>query len=563
MTLSVFLPVICLSQNRYDVVIDEIMADPAPQVGLPNNEWIELKNVSSSPVNLQGWRIGDATSQSAGMPNFILQPDSFLIVCSPSSVMALSGFGNTVSVSGFPSLGNEGDEIFLRSGNSRTVHAVSYSSSWYQNTVKRDGGWTLEMIDTRSPCAGLTNWTASINAQGGTPGKRNSVDAVNNDQAAPRLKYAYATDSTTIIAVFDEPVDSLKGATPGNYSIDGGLSVVEIITLSPLFNSVHLKLKNPMAANTVYALTANNVADCQGNIIGTFNKVRVGLIADAAQLELVINEILFNPKSNGYDYVEFYNRSGKIFDASKLYIANRNGSNVINSIKQISANPFDIFPGDYFVITEDAASLEINYLVKNVDDLIALSSLPSYPDDEGDVVLLNGQGALIDEVKYKQDWHFKLIQDAEGVSLERVDPDGPSQDPGNWHSAASTAGFGTPTYQTSQYKQSHVVNATIQVTPRIFSPDNDGHDDVASIQYIMTEGGYIGNVTIFDVQGRPVRYLAKNAILGLHGVWNWDGVDETGNKLPVGMYIVYTEIFNMQGKKQNFKSTLVLARKLK
>ena len=97
MTLSVFLPVICLSQNRYDVVIDEIMADPAPQVGLPNNEWIELKNVSSSPVNLQGWRIGDATSQSAGMPNFILQPDSFLIVCSPSSVMALSGFGNTVS----------------------------------------------------------------------------------------------------------------------------------------------------------------------------------------------------------------------------------------------------------------------------------------------------------------------------------------------------------------------------------------------------------------------------------------------------------------------------------
>ena len=141
-------------------------------------------------------------------------------------------------------MGNDGDEIFLRSGNSRTVHAVSYSGSWYQNTVKRDGGWTLEMIDTRSPCAGLTNWTASINAQGGIPGKRNSVDAVNNDQAAPRLKYAYATDSTTIIAVFDEPVDSLKGATPGNYSIDGGLSVVEITTLSPLFNSVHLKLKN-------------------------------------------------------------------------------------------------------------------------------------------------------------------------------------------------------------------------------------------------------------------------------------------------------------------------------
>jgi hypothetical protein len=236
---------------------------------------------------------------------------------------------------------------------------------------------------------------------------------------------------------------------------------------------------------------------------------------------------------------------------------------MISSIKQISANAYNIFPGDYLVITEDAASLEINYLVKNVDALLVINALPSYPDDEGDVVLLNGLGTLIDEVKYKQDWHFKLIQNAQGVALERIDPDGPSQDPGNWHSAASTAGFGTPTYQNSQYKQSHAANATIELTPGIFSPDNDGHDDVASVQYKMSEVGYIGNVTIFDAQGRPVRYLARNAILGLKGEWNWDGIDEAGNNLPIGIYIVYTEIFNMQGKKQNFKNTLVLARKLK
>ncbi|HEY9363808.1 MAG TPA: lamin tail domain-containing protein, partial [Chitinophagaceae bacterium] len=67
--------------GRYEVVIDEIMADPSPQVGLPNNEWIELKNTSLTAFNLQGWRIEDASGLSGPMPSFMLEPDSFVIVC--------------------------------------------------------------------------------------------------------------------------------------------------------------------------------------------------------------------------------------------------------------------------------------------------------------------------------------------------------------------------------------------------------------------------------------------------------------------------------------------------
>lgn len=538
------------------------MADPSPQVGLPNSEWIELKNVTSSPVNLQGWRIGDATNLSGGLPDFVLQPDSFVIVCATSAVAVLSGFGNTIAVTSFPSIDNNGDQIFLRDANGLTIHAVAFSSAWYQNDLKREGGWTLEMIDTKNPCAGMSNWTASMSARGGTPGKKNSVDGVNNDHTGPKLKYAYATDSLTIIVVFDEPIDSLKGASAGNYTIDGRASIAACTTLAPLFNSVQLKLNSPLMPDRVYELTVNNIADCENNIITAFNKTNIGMAAEAAQSDLVINEILFNPRSNGYDFVEFYNRSNKIIDASKLYAANRNGSNIISSIKQISPTAFFIYPRDYFVITENASSLELNYLVKYPDAVIVLPALPSYPDDEGDVVLLNEQGAVIDEVKYKGDWHFKLIENAEGVSLERIDPSGPSQDATNWHSAASTAGFGTPTYENSQHKQTQVSDATIEITPNIFSPDNDGHDDVAAIHYKVTEPGHVANITIFDAQGRPARYLVRNSVLGLRGEWNWDGIDDAGNKLPIGTYIIYSEIFNLQGKKQTFKNILVLARKL-
>src|ERR1700754_3860317 len=76
--------------NRYDVVIDEIMADPTPQVGLPNNEWVEIKNTSTVSFNLQGWHIGDATSQSGAMPAYNLLPDSFVIVCTASAVAVMN-----------------------------------------------------------------------------------------------------------------------------------------------------------------------------------------------------------------------------------------------------------------------------------------------------------------------------------------------------------------------------------------------------------------------------------------------------------------------------------------
>jgi hypothetical protein len=560
--LAFLLTNVLLAQNRYDVVIDEIMIDPSPQLGLPANEWIELKNASNSPVNLQGWRISDATGQSGAMPEFILEPGSFVILCTGSAVAGMSGFGNTLPVTSFPSLDNDGELLLLKDANGMIVHALNYSSAWYQNELKREGGWTLEMIDTQNPCTGGSNWKASIHSVGGTPGAKNSVDALNNDQTGPQLKNAYTTDNTTIVLTFDEPVDSLNAAAISHYVIDGGASFSGAILLSPLFTQVELKTNAPLSANTIYNVTVSGVIDCKSNVIGLVNKARVGLAVDATTGECIVNEILFNPRSNANDYVEFYNKSSTILDASKLYIANRSSTGVVSSIKQLSTSPLYVFPGDCLVVTEDADNLALNYLVKNTDAVLTLSSLPSFPDDGGTVIMLNQQGDVIDEVSYLDDWHFKLIDNPEGVSLERIDVEGTSQSADNWHSAASTAGYGTPGYKNSQFKNQQNIVATVAVTPKVFSPDNDGFDDIAAIQYNTGEPGYVANITIFDAAGRPIRNLVRNGVLSTAGYWNWDGLDDKGQKLPVGTYIIFTEIFNLQGRKDRFKNTVVLARKL-
>ncbi len=546
--------------QEYDVVIDEIMADPTPQVGLPNSEWIELRNISSFPINLQAWKLADPTGQTGPMPNFILQPDSFVIVCTGSAVAGLASFGNTISVTSFPSLDNDGDIISLSDPSGKTIHAVQYSSTWYQNELKKDGGWTLEMMDTKNSCSGINNWKASTDAAGGTPGKKNSVDGTNADQTAPKLLRAYAINNNSITVVYDEPLDSAKAVAVNNYSIDNGLSAIIASAVAPLFNEVNIVLNTSITAGTVYTITAANVADCSGNIIAGNNTARFGIAEDAESLDIVINEILFNPKPNGVDYVELYNRSKKIFDLSKIYIANRNSNNVISSIQQVSVQSILIFPGDYIVLTSDPVAVKAQYLTTNPDAFITVGSMPSFSDDAGNVIILNGQGNIIDEVDYSDKWHFALISNTEGVSLERIDYNGASIQ-SNFHSAATSVGYGTPGYKNSQYRLDAEAQGQITITPDIFSPDNDGIDDFATISYSFPAPGYVTNVTVFDATGRAVRYLQKNSLSGIKGYYRWDGLDDKNRKLPQGIYIIYTEIFNTEGKKKQFKNTIVLARR--
>ena len=495
------------------------------------------------------------------MPSYNLLPDSFVIVCTASAVASMSVYGPTISVTSFPSLDNAGDVLFLRSPQGRIIHAVSYTDAWYQNELKKDGGWTLEMIDTKNPCSGFTNWKASTDSKGGTPAKKNAADANNKDLIAPQLLRASAIDNLNISLVFDEPLDSLKAATAANYTISDGIGVPQFGIAGPTFDKVTLRLNTPLLPNKVYTITANNITDCANNNISTKNTAKVGLASNADSFDIVINEILFNPKSNGTDYVEIYNRSNKIIDLKQTYIANRSSSNVISNIKQLSADNYLLFPQEFMVITDDPFIVKRNFITKNPDAFVTVASMPSFNDDKSNCIILNGQGNVVDELKYDEKWHFKLIDNREGIALERIDYNAPTQLPDNWHSASTSVGYGTPTYKNSQYKINDGVQGEITVTPEIVSPDNDGQDDFATISYSFPSQGYVANITIFDAAGRVVRYLQRNALCGIKGIYRCDGLGEKNQKLPVGIYIFYTEVFNLDGKKKQFKNTIVLARR--
>jgi hypothetical protein len=173
------------------------------------------------------------------------------------------------------------------------------------------------------------------------------------------------------------------------------------------------------------------------------------------------------------------------------------------------------------------------------------AELPSYNIDSGTVYLIYNS-EIIDKVSYLDSWHFGLLDNTDGVSLERIDPDGESSSQYNWHSAAEDVDFATPGRVNSQYRPA-VSNGEVTFSSDIFSPDNDGYQDVLQIIYELTNSGMLGKAQIFDDRGRLVRTLFTNELLGTSGTFTWDGLTDQQVKASIGIYVLVFEVFSTDG----------------
>lgn len=544
--------------SPFDVIINELMVKPEPTIALPPFEYVELKNVADHPIALGNWTIADLNSQSQ-LPDVIIKPNENVIVCRSGVSSNFEPFGKLAAVGSLPSLNNSGDRITLRDDAGTIISVVQYKDDWYEDEIKAEGGWSLERIDPKNPCGGNNNWQASDDKSGGTPGAQNSIQASNPDVAPPKLENVTVKDSVTLKAFFNEPMDSASIDSNANYTINNYEgNVISANPIAPLYQSVEISLSAPLEVSILYKLEINRVTDCSGNEIGKPNQGDFGLPEPADSLDVVVNEILFNPPSGGADYVEFYNQSDKVINIANSWVASINDTGALENLKNISETGYLLLPQDYLVITESKSYVNNNYGPRYPDKIIEVGSLPTFPNESGNVVLVDQNSNIIDHVNYSESWHFELIDNFKGVALERIDPEDPSNDPDNWHSAASSTGYKTPTYENSQADKPKKDASTIALKPDVFSPNQDGYKDLLYIQYQFDESGKTAQVKIFDSRGRQVRKLVNNALLGKSGSFTWDGTRDNGEKASMGVYIILIEITDLDGTTKTYKRSTTL-----
>ena len=550
--------------QSFDVLINEIMADPVPSKGLPECEYLELYNRSLFPVNLNRWTLQTGNKEQY-LPDTTIASQQYLIITVASNASLMTKYGKVLALNTL-SLPNEGCLLVLKNQNSQIIHALDFKSDWHDDASKKNGGWSLEMIDPLNPCGEAANYRSSVDAKGGTPGVVNSVKSLLPDKSFPQLLSIFPSDSMHLLINFSETLDTLLMSNTTNYTLEPGpVKPKNVFGKGPLYHSCILELANPILKKTIYTLTVNNnIMDCVGNQLKIPTQLQFGLPLPLKNRGIIINEIMFDPGPDKEEFIEIYNRSLEIYDLNKLFlnVENSTSSGQKPTIR-ISEEGLLIMPGEYRVLTKNKNLLSKQYPLLPMALIIETYGFQALSNDGGTITLSDSTGTVIDKASFSQAMHFQMLRLTAGVSLERIDPDTPSDKKENWQSAAETAGFSTPGKINSQHVSQNPSTNTFTLEPEQFTPDNDGRDDNLLIKYSPEKPGSMMTIIVYDINGKPVRKLADNVMLATENTFTWDGFNDNHIKATPGIYIVYGVIYTTAGEVKHLKKTTILASPLK
>ncbi len=532
------------------LVINEIMPAPMADLDLPNVEYVELFHAGEYEYRLENLRWSNSRSEVV-LDEYWMKPGEFVLLVPENQAVLMQEFGKVIRIKNWPTLLNSADQLVLRDDKG-LIDQMEYSTSSWGGTEFSGGGYSLEILNPFYACDQSDLLQSSKDPFRGTPGKSNSVLDLREDMIAPEFISWKFISPTQLELTFSETI--YPDFSIGNFTFQPVVQIDSIIS-----DRSKIILKVNLEENLEYQLIFSGLRDCFGNSIQSLEPVLIVLPSQAKIGDLVVNELLFNPRTGEPKFVELQNLTEKYLEIGTWKLANLDETGKIDQVRAFSELSLIIPPGGYLAVTTDSERLKLAYPRSFSGLFHDIASLPSYPVSGGKVVLLNENNQIVEEFGYDEDLHHPLLRDSKGVSLERISAESPANFNSNWHSASGVEEYATPGRKNSQVISGEFEGEMIVIEPGVFDPEGSNGNTFTTIQFQLDQTGWIGSFRIYNLAGQLIQVLAQNEILGANGFFLWTGTDSQGGKVRPGYYVLVVELYDLSGEVIVIRKTIVIA----
>ena len=532
--------------------INEIMYAPLS----PEPEWIELFNGGPDTIQLRNAAIRNS-GRDYGIPgNVILPPDSFLVLTSNDSQLRISrNVGSQLVQMSFGGLNNIGGAIALIDARGHTTDSVIFAPG-----IAGDSRRSAERIAWDRSGLDTTNWQSSLDSSGATPGEPNSVRRRTTDLMVASIRDSVSGTNATITYVLrnsgSTSIDSIRIIL---LSIDPVLST----PLAESFSQPHLQPGDSSIGTLQISLPRYGRTNIQlialtpGDEVALNDSLNDAIVAPIPLHLLSLNEFMIAPSSTDCQWLECYSNASLPIECSTISVDVRSGANHLSTV----LTPIEIASRAYLVVAADSNVFN-NFPGLNQSHVVTLHRSSLYLASHATVLLRNRDSSVIDSLTWNTGWLGR--SSAGGISLERASVDRSPLDSLNWLPSVAPAGA-TPLAKNSVSDSSNVfANATLSIAPNPFTPDHDGSNDVTTIGFTLASDLEASvNLSIVDMRGVVVRHLLSGRRFYRTGESQFDGRNDAGTMLPVGLYVCLFDATDTNGITRSSRTGIVIAKHMR
>lgn len=525
--------IITLGFPPHQIAINEIHYLPsADQV-----EFIELVNISSTPLNLKGWLLEDGSGNTGEViQDLMVAPDSFVVWTDNEMELAewTPPWAQLTELSSWPSLNNNSDSVIIYdlTGQRMLTHG-------YHDPADGVTGKSLERRALWKAAGPPANWGVSQHPDGFTPGQSNTLLLPPHNLSLERFSLLDTLFWREVPIPYEVTIKNI-----GEILMNEGQLVMTILQDQALINEQIMPLR---------AVSPDDSIHWQGwftSPVGGWVQIQMevrsntdmSLLDNRLSMEtfisenispVIINEIMPVPLNSQSEWIEIYNRSDQQVNLKGWLLADDKRDEIVLSDVNMMVE------GGGYVVLGDINSV-LPHIPGNLVHRVAQFPILNNTTDQ--LNLSDPQGIVMDTMSY-----IESDLPPPGRSLERIRPFEIDLGYHNWGQCIHSSGA-TPGNQNSLFYDTLSEVLVVTLTPNPFSPNGDGRDDHVNIEYELPFDHGLLSVMIFDMAGRKIADPLALRPVSHRGQFIWNGDANYGGKAATGLYIMSLRIDDQAGK---------------